>query len=344
MDEKSKFVEPYKPSLIHAVYRWIDRLPGPYWLFSIVFLVMTGLLNLIVAWKENVIAFGEINWSYAFTGFFFAYYFFANDFLYRVANNSVLEFLTILDTPENRRRQILFEFTHIPARASTIFFILGAIIGLILGIYLLPTASELNYAFPELEIPMYSLSMGMVFITLYGVIRALGLINQLFDEKIKIDIFDQTSIYAISRYSAWLIIVVAISSSLQFVLIPSFTEITATVLLITIIPWILALLIFWLPLRGVNLKLVSEKRRLLRDVNLRVKTNFDLLHSKMDNHEYQNIADVREMIAGLQVEREYIKSISTWPWQTSTFTGLLTAVVLPVLVSFLIDVIGKFIN
>jgi len=344
MDEELKFVEPYKPSLIHTVYHWIDRLPVPYWLFSIVFLVITGLLNLIVAWKENVIVFGEINWNYAFTGFFFAYYFFANDFLYRIANTSLLEFLPILDAPENKRHQILFEFTHLPAGASSIFFIIGAIFGLILGIYLLPTAPEMNHAFPVLEIPIYSLSMGMVFITLYGVIRALKLISRLFDGKVKIDIFDQTSIYAISRYSAWLIIVIAISSYLQFVLIPSFAEITATILIITVIPWILALLIFWLPLRGVNRELVSEKRRLLRDVNLRIKTNFDLLHTKMDNHEYKNITDVREMITGLQAEREYIKSISTWPWQTSTLTGLLTTMVFPVLVGFLIDAIGKFIN
>jgi len=107
---------------------------------------------------------------------------------------------------------------------------------------------------------------------------------------------------------------------------------------------IMILLVFWLPLRGANRILVLTKRRLLKDVNLRIRTNFDVLHLKMDNDNYKNIADIREMITGLQAEREDIKSISTWPWQTSTITGLLSAIVLPVLVGFLISIFDKFIS
>ena len=344
MVEESKFVEPYKPSLIHTIYRWIDRLPGPYWLFSIVFLVVTGLLNLFVAWKENVLAFGAINWYYATTGFFFAYLLFANDFLLRVAKEAVLEFRTILDVDENKSRLILFEFTHLPARTSAIFFVLGAVTGIFLGIYIVPTSPENNYAFPVGEVTIYSLSVGMAFMTLYVILRTSRLISRLFEEKVNIDLFDQTSLYAISRYSAWSIIVIAIATYMQFVAAPSFVEITAPFLAITFSYWLVILLVFWLPLRGANRILVSEKRKLLKDVNLRIRTNFDLLHSKMDNHEYKNISDIRELIAGLQIEREDIKSISTWPWQTSTLTGLFTAVLLPALVGFLISIFDRFIS
>src|SRR5512138_153754 len=101
MNETSMFIEPYKPSSIHAIYRWVDRLPGPYWLCSVAILVLTGSLNLMVAWKANVLPFGEINWYYATTGFFVAGGFFANDFLLRVGKNAVQEFLTLLDADEN---------------------------------------------------------------------------------------------------------------------------------------------------------------------------------------------------------------------------------------------------
>jgi hypothetical protein len=344
MDENSKFVEPYKPSWIHTLYRWVDRLPGPYWLFSIAFIVLTGLLNLIVAWKENVLPFGEINWYYATTGFFFAYFFFATDFLLRTAKNAVLEFLTILDADENKSRLILSEFTHLPARNSGVIFILGAIVGFFYGRALLPTAPEMNYAFPELEVTMYSISIGMVFVTIYAVLRASRLIGRLFEERVNIDIFDQTSLYAISRYSAWLIIVAAIPTFFQFVLTPSANELTATFLAINLVYWLLVLIVFWVPLRRANGILVSEKRRLLRDVNLRIRTNFDMLHAKMDNHEYENIADIHEMITGLQIERESIKSIGTWPWQASTLTALLGAIVLPALASLLFEILDKLFN
>jgi hypothetical protein len=56
----------------------------------------------------------------------------------------------------------------------------------------------MNYAFPELEITMYSFSRGMAFMILYAVLRASRLIGPLFEEKVHFDIFDQASLYAIS--------------------------------------------------------------------------------------------------------------------------------------------------
>ena len=344
MDEKSEFVEPFKPSALHAVYRWIDRLPGPYWLFSVAFVVITGLLNLVVAWTAHILPFGQVNWDYALTGMFFAYYFLAINLLLRAARNAASEFLTTLDVDESKSRLILFEFTHLPALPVGVFFVLGAILGLGFGIYLFPTAPEMDHAFPTLEIPMYSLSMGTGFILLYMILRATRLIGRLFRERLIIDIFDQTALHAISRYSAWLVIVIAINTFLQFLLIPSFVDISASFLALNAFDWLIVLFVFWLPLRGVNRTLVSEKRRLLKDVNLRLKTNFDLLGSKVDSHEYENMGSLQAMISSLHLQQESIKSISTWPWQPSTLTALLTAAVLPVLTSLLVEVINRFIS
>jgi len=343
MDKEVEFIEPYKPSSIHKIYDWIDRIPGPYWMFSVAFLVVTGLLNNIVAWIAHVLPFGEINWYYATTGLFFSYFFAATDFLIRVAKSAVSEFLTVLDTDENKKHRILFEFTHLPARLTGVLFIVGATLGFFQGIYLLPAAPEMNRAFPALEVAMYALPTGMFFIMIYVVFRSPRLISRLFQEQANIDIFNKTSLFAVSRYSAWTIIVIAIPSYLQFVLLPSFVEIKANFSFL-FIGWLLVLIVFWMPLRGVNRKLVSEKGRLMRDVNLRIRANFDLLHTKMDNDEYKNIADIREMITTLQMERQSLKSISTWPWQSGTLPSLLTAVVLPMLGSLLIDIINKFVK
>jgi hypothetical protein len=341
MEEKSTFIEPYKASGLHKIYAWVDRLPGPYWLFSVLILVVTGALNNIVAWNAKTLPFGQINWYYATVGLFFSYYFFANDFLLRVAKNAVTEFLTILDADENKKHRILFEFTHLPASPTAAIFVIGAALGFYQGIQLLPTAPEMNRAFPVMEVAMYALPIGITFVAFYLLFRSPRLIVRLFEEKAKFDIFDQTSIYAISRYSAWTIIITAIPTYLTFLLLPSWVETQAN-LSIIVFGWLIALIVFWLPLRRVNRKLVAEKQRLLKDVNLRIRANFDLLHAKMDRHEYQNIAEIREMIATLQLERDGIKSISAWPWQTGTITGLLSTVVLPIFVGFLISIFDKF--
>lgn len=344
MGEKSSFVEPYKPSPLHAIYRWTDSLPGPYWLFSILFLVGTGLINVIVGWIANVPKFREEYWSYAFTGFFFAYYFFASDFLLRRAKKTILEFLPKLDVDENKKRLILFEFTHLPARPSIVLYILGAILGLVLAIVTLPEAAEMNPSDPILEITVYGLSMGMIFVTLYLVLRISFLLNRLFREKVNINIFEPASLYAIARFSAWCFIAVAILTYAEYLLIPTFVGITWVFLSITLVHWVFALIVFWVPLQGANRHLVSEKKRLLQEVNLRISTNFDLLHSKSDKQDYQNVADIRELIASLQIEQKSIESISTWPWRAGALTGLVTAVVLPLAGSVLIDFVSKFIK
>lgn len=345
MDEKSTFVEPYKASGLHKIYDWIDRLPGPYWLFSVILLIFTGTLNNIVAWNNNVLTPGEINWDYAFTGFFLCYYLFSLDFLIRLAKTSLLEFRHTLNIDEVEFEKILFEFTRLPARNTLVIFMIGAMIGLMMGIYLLPTALEMNYSFPALEVPMYSLSVGMVAIVLYLLIRTLRLINRLFEKVENIDIFNQNSIYSISRYSAWLIVVIAIPTYLSFVLLPSFSSVTSYYYLVfLVVAYIVVLTIFWLPLRGVNHKLILEKRRLTSELNLRIKTTLGLLNSRIDNQDFKNIVDFKETLESLKIEKEIIESLHTAPWKASTITGLTTAIFLPLFVTLLSDLISWYLK
>jgi hypothetical protein len=265
--------------------------------------------------------------------------------MFRVAEDSLVEFRPILDATEEEYDRIAFEFTHLPARTSTGVFGSGALIGLALALYLLPSAPEMNRAFPALEVPIFSLSFGMVFLAIYVVVRAFGLVNRVFGNLRAVDIYDQDSIYAMSRYSAWLIILAAIPTYLSFVLAPSLTDATDNYFLFLLaIVYAFMLAILWVPLRSVNRELVSEKRRLLTEVNHRIRATFDLLHSKIDRQDFADVAELRETIEGLVTEREFIQSIRTWPWRPSTLTGLLSALVLPVLAGLLLEIASRFIS
>ncbi len=148
----------------------------------------------------------------------------------------------------------------------------GAGIGFVLALMQVQTAVEMNNAFPEFEVTIFSLTFGMIFFSVYHVTRAFTLIKRVFDNLKTVDIYDQNSIYALSRYSGLVVVLTAVAIYLTFVLAPSLTELASYY-------WVafnagvgvLALAIFWLPLRAVNRKLVSEKRRLLKNVSLRIK-------------------------------------------------------------------------
>jgi len=185
----------------------------------------------------------------------------------------------------------------------------------------------------------------MVSIVLYLLIRTLRLINRLFEKVENIDIFNQNSIYSISRYSAWLIVVVSIPTYMSFVLIPSFSSVTSYYFLVfLVIAYVVVLAIFWLPLRGVNLKLILEKRRLISEVNIRIKTILKLLNSRIDNQDFKNIVDLKETLESLKIEKEILESLHTVPWKTSTITGLTTAIFLPLFVTLLGDLISWYLK
>jgi len=345
MGENSKFTESYKPSRLHSIYRWVDRLPGPYWLFSITFILFTGLLNHIVAWNENILPYWKINSDFALTGFQFGYFFFGIDFLFRTAKTSLIEFRPLLNLREDEFNHILFEFTHLPANTTRIFFLIGAAIGTAMGYYLLPIQPGLNTAFPELEIPLYTITIAIIFVLFYMIIRALRLVNGLFEKVEKIDIFNQDYIYAMSRYSAWLIIIISIQTSLITVTTQGFMAVGDNYMLVLLfILYFILLIILWIPFHGINRKLVSEKSRLLAEVNRRIVKIIDLIHKKVDSGKFRNIADLKETLEGLKIEKEMVEAVHTLPWKTSTITGLVTALFLPLIISVLTALISKYFN
>jgi len=349
MRAESNFVEPYKPSQLHTIHHWFDRLPGPYWLYSVILMVLAGFLNHVVAWKKNALSFGEVNVYFALTAFYFCYYLFGTDFLFRAARDSLMEFRPILKVKDDQFDRILFEFTHLPALTTSIVFLLGAAIGVGLALQLLPTAPpEMNTAFPEMEITLYALTIGIAFVVLYMIPRTLRQINLLFERVEKIDIFDQNSIYAISRFSAWLIVIVTLPISLTRILAPGFTT-GANSLVSSLIGFYVVLCAvlfigFWVPLRGINRKLTLEKRRLLVDVNNQIKTMIDRVGSKIKRRVFNNFVDLKDALESLKIEKDIIEALPTAPWRAGTVTGLLTAIFVPFLVGLLINLASSLLN
>jgi hypothetical protein len=344
-EKKLPSLQPFRPSKIHDFYRWVDRLPGPYWLYYVGIVVAAGLLNNAVAWREQVLAPGKINAYYGLTAFFIGYYLFVNDILLRTARESLIEFQSLLGIPTDARDRIMFEFTHLPQKGSTAAFVVGAGIGFVLALMQVQTAIEMNNAFPEFEVSIFSVTFGMISFTVYHVIRAFILVKRMFDSVRTVDIYDQNSIYALSRYSGLVVVLTAVAVFMTFVLAPSLTQLASYYwVAFNVSVSILALALFWLPLRAVNRKLVSEKRRLLKNVSLRIKDMFELIHGRMDQHELNDIAELRGALDALRAEREYIESIRTWPWRPATLTGVLTVIFLPLLIGLLRDILLRLLT
>jgi len=65
------------------------------------------------------------------------------------------------------------------------------------------------------------------------------------------------------------------------------------------------------------------------DVNRRFETLTGELHRRIDARELQDMEQLNVALSSLELERNTLAKISTWPWQPETIRWLITALVLP---------------
>lgn len=345
MKHESSTIKLFRPSRIHNFFRWIDHLPGPFWLYYLAVVILLGIVNLVVAWYEKAIDPGVINWYYASTALLLGLFAIEIDFMSRFTKDLVDEFLPGLDMPDEEKELIKYHFTYLPSRPTAIIFWVGAIIGLIVGWIFFPSAIEMNQSFPLMELPIFSLTWGVMCITIFFIVRAFALTKKAYQSIEQVNIYDLTSLYAISRYPAWLLLFFIANCSVLFGLNPTLME--SMLLFFLIMNALVVILIFstfWVPMRRINRILISEKRKLLNEVIVRIDATFKILHERVDKQETSRINELRETLQSLMIEKEFIDSLRTWPWKPGTLTGLLSMLLFPLLAGIVIEIISKLIK
>jgi hypothetical protein len=99
---------------------------------------------------------------------------------------------------------------------------------------------------------------------------------------------------------------------------------------------------FILPLRGMHRRLTAEKNRMLADASSRFETLLARLHERVDRGDLADADKLNAQIASVAAEREAVARISTWPWELTTLTGFVSALLLPVLLWVLQRVLTRY--
>ena len=91
-----------------------------------------------------------------------------------------------------------------------------------------------------------------------------------------------------------------------------------------------AVIVFFVPLRGMRRRLQAEKRRLLDESGERLLRATARLHGAIDRGGGE-VSELRVALQSLDEDRARIKAASTLPWETATLRGFGTALALPLL-------------
>lgn len=327
--------QPYKPSWINHLNAWVERLPGPSWYFYLglwlVFIcVLVGTL-----WLEGTYPIGTVFPAQLFIPAMISLFLAMIHFLDSSADVALSTLRPALKATEEEYRQIRHQLTTLPAVPSLL-----ASLVTVAGIFLFGTITgdhetsiEALAASPiaaNLLVAVYWIGWWCLGAFFYHTIHQLGVIDCIYTEYTRINLFRMSPLYAFSSVTALTAVTLAVAAYGWTALNPenlSDPVGIASILLITI----LALVAFAWPLLGARRLMAKEKGQMLDEVSSRLRAAFVDLHQRIDDGELEEVDDLLKVISILETEQDALNGISTWPWQPERLRFLVTALLLPLL-------------
>jgi hypothetical protein len=321
----------FKPSWVDRLTEWIEALPGPSWLaYLILFLILGAIAHL-----ANYLS-GIKPW-FSFDIYPFLYQLwtveilFFHEYLNQDARSALGKFRTLLGTSDDEYSKIEYEFTNLPARPVIFLTLIGAP----LGIYFAQFTEIANGGVLDSSLARalgyfdFAYQVSLALILGYRIIRQLRMVSRLYGTASNIDLYNLEPVYALSSHTAktGLIFLLIVYSNL--LLSPDTLQFSVAFVMLAILT-LIGTAAFFLPLRGINKRLVDEKKSMLREIQQRIKKGFGKVERSFDGDSLGEISELRTAISALEGQKTYVEKIPTWPWQPSTLRGFLTAVLLPI--------------
>jgi hypothetical protein len=338
---------PYLPSWVDRLNGWVSRLPIPAWVFYLVAWLLLAIFESATRWLDGVQPVGEI-WQVNFFYTFYGIYFLAAiHYLDAWAAKSFETFRQTLEVDRAGQYRLQYSLTTMPARAvwvltaatslGFLFFIKPVIYPLweVMGF----EHSSLISSAPDLLIFYFNAIAVVVFV--YHTIRQLRWVSRIHESATRIDLFQARPLYALSGLTArtagilllvGMVIQQQTSSHGVFTTDPYVLQVGTVFPIVSMVLYsVLAAASFLLPLQGLHQVLVREKERLQAEASSRLQVHLQELHRRIDGRQLEEADAIHHLTASLTLERDILAKLPTWPWQSGTLNLILTAVLFPIL-------------
>jgi len=335
---------PYPPSWVDRFIIWIDRLPGPVWLFYVLSVLVFALLINATFWIDGSLPIGSIYPTGAGFAFFVFYWLGLYQYLTRVGSRSLQTFRPLLEAEDHEIRRIEYELNVLPgwlgwlALPLAFAFAAASILG---------DPAPYEDIVPRTAVPYVGdiVTTGFLVATFYCLIirsiRQLRMVRKLHARATHINLLKLQPAHAFSALTARTGIGIFLLLVATLPLDP--TPFSSTLdLLTTAAALLLAIAAFVLPVMGIRGQIEEEKRRVLDETSDLLHVASGRLHSHIRGDSYQNIRDTKDAIEALIRERELVKRIPTWPWDPGTLRGFASALLLPIFLWLVTRLLEEF--
>jgi hypothetical protein len=336
-------IAPYRASWLDYLFDRIRSLPGKTWLVYGALTILLFLFFSALAWLNGLQPVGLALLVAIDEAIYIVYYLALMHYLDTVAAHALKQFRPLLQASESDLARLHYELTTLPAFNTLLANIIGIVVTLVSLPYA-PTASILSQVthLPSTQLA-FLIGNAIIAVFVYHSIRQLRMVSRIHGMVTHFNFFQRRPIYAFSRLTArtafgWIL---GISMGLSPRIAPLLTWESLFLLWIPIVP--LAALIFILPLVGVHHLLAREKGRQQADVEERVEAVLLRLHRQQDEDDLSNLDKLKTLLDSLLVERELVAKLPTWPWQPGTVAALFSALLLPLAIWLLQQLLSAWI-
>lgn len=358
-DRGSPSERPFAPSWADWIVRTIERAPGPIWAAYVVLAVLSVA---VVALEAALSSRGLLGQDPAY----FAYAIFhvtslaAYHFLARGGRTAWDAFRPAVDYDDATSARKRAELSTTPARGAALVYV-AAVLAYLALLASLPEGFDLvghQPAFVVVRVVAEAFWLAPVtFMVGYLLVRQVRIVSRLHRSVVTVDLLEPGPLHAMARLTARSAIVLILLQLLVFVPLPNMTASARLALILFVLPFIaVSVAAFVVPLRGMQSRLDQERSRLRSAVNARIKATVATLHEVVDDEtqagprdpDGSRLAQVRidalnKALASLLQEREFIGKLSTWPWDTTTFRAVLSAIALPIVLFLATRVLERFV-
>ncbi|HEX6270544.1 MAG TPA: hypothetical protein VFZ43_09930 [Anaerolineales bacterium] len=351
--------QPYPPSWIDRLNDWVDRLPVSPWLFYL----CLWLLLLITAegsnrWLEGVQLSERPRWIYVPYSLYGVYFLAAIHYLDTWAQTALNAFRSTLVVDEAEQALLFYQLTTMPAR--TVWLLTAATLASVVIltrplIALLLEAMGLSHhsvASTLVDLGLFYFNALIVVIYIYHTLRQLRWVSRIHQMVASINIFHLRPLYSLSgltaRTAGILLLVgyiIAQQAGTHGTLTsdPYALRISWLFMLISMVFFsLLAVAVFFVPLLGLHHLLLREKERLQAEADSRLQAHIRELHRRIDARQLEDADAIHKHLASLALERDILIRLPTWPWQPGTLNIILTAVLLPIILWFLQQLLERW--
>lgn len=324
---------PYRPSWVDRLIARIDRLPFPKWIFYLGLYVVGSLMQHATMWIEGVLPVGELDRAWLANTVWVALPLAWIHYLGRLARRGLDRFAPIVADRPREYADARYRMLTMPARPVLIITIVIAAV-LALGIASDPTVNHLaTYA---LGFPVMMLAFGLVPVLVYFTFRLLRSVKSIYDLVARVPLLHQRPLFALSNLTMqagllWVLVSNANLASAIFLEDTSSASDWAIVVSFSVIATIAAFALFLVPLRGIHHRLEDAKADLMDENAAVIEDTRAKLYRAIADDRLDDAARIDAVTSGLLRTRAELKAIPTWPWLPGTLRRFTSAVLTPML-------------